>query len=316
MKKWIKVILGVLSGIIMLLVVDFLCIFTINRPIFAIKKDNVYKGLLYDTYNCVEYSALQIKPKWTKFACSDLNTNEVKESVYETTEVENVSISISDISLTGATVTIKDTNLEPYVYGEWYKLEKEINGKWYELQTIIKDYGFNSIAYLPDNNDEIKFVMDWEWLYGKLSLGSYRILKEVGNRHISVSFDIATTSNAKIEVVKLEEYDAIKFNKYLERDNRIVYLSGNLKDVFYYSDLDARISLKDYMTKSYQTIEDSIKHLTDLMKFIEMLKDGGTAIYKSKEYDITLIKCNTVLGNKDVFIGDYLMKFDSNLMCK
>lgn len=316
MKKWIKVILGVLSGIIILLVVDFLCIFTINRPIFAIKKDNVYSGLFYDVYNCTEYSFLQIKPKGTKFACTVLNINEVKGVVYEATEVENVSISISDISLTGATITIKDTNLEPYVYGEWYKLEKEINGKWYEVETIIKDYGFNSIAYLPDNNDEITFVMNWEWLYGKLSLGSYRILKEVGNRHISVLFDIATTSNEKIELVKLEEYSAIRFNKYLERDNRIVYLSGNLKDVFYYSDLDTRISLKDYMTKSYQTIEDSIKHLTDLMKFIDILKDGGTTIYKSKEYDITLIKCNTVLGNKDVFVGDYSMKFDSDLMCK
>ena len=33
-----------------------------------------------------------------------------KESAYNPTEVENISVSISDISLTGATIIIKDTN--------------------------------------------------------------------------------------------------------------------------------------------------------------------------------------------------------------
>lgn len=119
---------------------------------------------------------------------------EEKESKYTPTELENVSISISNISLTGATIIIKDTNEEPYTYGEWYKIEKQVNGKWVEVETIIEDYGFNSIGYLPDKNNEVKFVMDWEWLYGELPLGSYRILKEAGRKYISIEFGIATTS--------------------------------------------------------------------------------------------------------------------------
>lgn len=122
-------------------------------------------------------------------------------------------------------------------------------------------------------------------------------------------------TNNKIEVIKPEVTNLNKFNKYLERDNRTIYLAGNIEEV-YYTDSETRMSLKDYISKSYQTLDDSIKHLTDIMDYVDTLKDGGTTIYKSNAYDITIIKCNTVEGNKDIFIGDYSMNFDSKSMCK
>ena len=83
---------------------------------------------------------------------------EEKETKYSPTKLENVSISIYDISLTGATIIIKDTNKNPYTYGDWYKIEKQINGKWYEVETIIDNYGFNEIgnaaAMLTYENDK------------------------------------------------------------------------------------------------------------------------------------------------------------------
>ena len=122
------------------------------------------------------------------------NKEQYNESNYEITTIENVSIDIYDISLTGAMLIIKDMNKEPYVYGEWYVLQKEENGKWYNLETIIDDYGFNEMGYLVDENNEVKFIINWEWLYGKLPQGCYRILKEVDHRYIAVDFCIATTS--------------------------------------------------------------------------------------------------------------------------
>lgn len=109
-------------------------------------------------------------------------------------ELENVSAEIYDISLTGATIIITDTNKNPYTYGEWYKLEIEDNGDWLELEPQIKDYGFNEIGYIPDDNGEVKFVIDWEKIYGKLQPGSYRIVKEVSNNYIYIPFSIETTS--------------------------------------------------------------------------------------------------------------------------
>lgn len=120
-----------------------------------------------------------------------------EENAYAISEVENVSATISDISLTGATITIKDTNLTKYTYGEWYVIQKEENGKWYNIPTKVKEYGFNSIGYEADENNEVKFVIDWKWLYGELPQGSYRIIKESHGKYISIPFDIAETQSSK-----------------------------------------------------------------------------------------------------------------------
>ena len=203
MKKWLKITLGVVGGIIILFAIDLICIFTINRPLFAIKEDNgdsvnlIYRGLFYDTYNCHEFSVPQIKVKGAKYTCVVLEFDEQIKSNYKPTEIENISTDIYDISLTGATIVIKDTNEKQNTYTDWYVIEKEENGNWYQLDTKVEDYGFNDIAYLPNENKEVKFVMDWEWLYGKLPLGSYRILKKVNDGSaniISIEFNIATTS--------------------------------------------------------------------------------------------------------------------------
>lgn len=78
MKKWLKLILGVVGGIIILFVIDLVCIFTINRPLLAVKKDNVYRGLLYDTYICSEYTVPLIKIKGAKFTCALIEFDEEK----------------------------------------------------------------------------------------------------------------------------------------------------------------------------------------------------------------------------------------------
>lgn len=70
MNKYLKTLLIIVSSIVLLVVIDLVCIFTINRPIIAIKKNNVYYGVFYDSYDCMEYSILQIKPKNSKFSCA------------------------------------------------------------------------------------------------------------------------------------------------------------------------------------------------------------------------------------------------------
>jgi len=119
----------------------------------------------------------------------------------------------------------------------------------------------------------------------------------------------------EIEVIKAENQNLNKFNIYLERDGRIIYLSSSLEEV-YLNKSENKITLKDYISKSYQTLDDSINHVTDSMIKTETLKDGGTIIYKNDIFDITLVKCNTTKGNKDIFIADSKLKFDDESMCK
>ena len=69
MNKYLKIILIIISSIVLLVVVDLTCIFIINRPIIAIEKGNAYYGIFYDSYGCMEYPILQIKPKGTEYYC-------------------------------------------------------------------------------------------------------------------------------------------------------------------------------------------------------------------------------------------------------
>ena len=188
---------------------------------------------------------------------------------------------------------------------------KRTSGSMNYYFTFYSTFGINSkvgakdtfIIDIDNNVDEIYFYTGKKGYKKVLELNS-------SGEWVKVS-----SANKKIEVIKPEYHNDIRFNKYLERDNKTIYLAGNIEEV-YYTDLDTRISLKDYVIKSYQTSDDRIKQLTDNMNLIDTLKDGGTTIYKSSEYDITIIKCNTIAGNKNIFIGDYSMNFDSDSMCK
>lgn len=202
MSKKIKIILCIICGLILLFLVDILSIFVFNKPIFAIKEDNgdstnrIYRGVFYDTYNCLEYSVPQIKSKKSKFTCAveSIKTDDYDDSDFNPTEIENVNVYIADLSAKGATLIIRDTNDEPYTYGDWYKLEKYVDGKWVDVEPLVDDYFFNEMGYVPNENDEVRFTMNWEKIYGELPLGSYRILKQANNEIFSIEFGVAVTS--------------------------------------------------------------------------------------------------------------------------
>lgn len=113
-------------------------------------------------------------------------------------DLDGISMTIKDGTLTrkGATIIITDTSNRKNVYGESYRIDKEENNKWTELDTIIDNYAFNSIGYYVDKNNKLELDINWEWLYGKLENGKYRIVKdtqEAGegtNHYITVEFVI------------------------------------------------------------------------------------------------------------------------------
>ena len=89
MKKSIKIILSIICIILIIIIVDMICIFTINRPLLAIKNNNVYKGLFYDTYDCAEYAVPQIKLKGTKFTCANINFKKITNIIDKTKNIKD-----------------------------------------------------------------------------------------------------------------------------------------------------------------------------------------------------------------------------------
>lgn len=113
-----------------------------------------------------------------------------RQSAWQPTGAANVTMTVSDVTPAGATVTIRDSNPEPFVYGEWFVIEREKDGVWYEVKTKITNYGFNEIGWLTDEQGGLTMAVDWEWLYGKLPSGHYRILKQAGSDVISAEFTV------------------------------------------------------------------------------------------------------------------------------
>lgn len=84
------------------------------------------------------------------------------------------------VSSTSLTVMFKNNSKKQCIYGENFLLEKEINGGWYQVPVVKgANYGFNDIGYELASSEVKEWTVDWEWLYGNLDTGNYRIVKEL-----------------------------------------------------------------------------------------------------------------------------------------
>ena len=78
--------------------------------------------------------------------------------------------------------------------GSWYILENwtQENG-WKEMPYIIDgEISWNDIAWIIPMNDTMELEVNWEWLYGKLPVGKYRIGKSITDFRESGDYDTAT----------------------------------------------------------------------------------------------------------------------------
>ena len=98
------------------------------------------------------------------------------------------------------------------------------------------------------------------------------------------------------------------FTKYLERDNKIIYLSNNIEKIYYY-DNNGKVSLDYYITNSYQTLDDSMKKITSCLNTEDKLYEEETTVYKSDDMDITVIICKS----NYIFIGDKNLNYTSDM---
>ena len=88
---------------------------------------------------------------------------------------EKDSVSSTGIEL----IIINETNSE-LIYGSYYRLEVNSNDTWYEVPVTVEgEYAFTSIGYIIAPGTRQNFRTDWEWLYGRLRAGNYRIIKDV-----------------------------------------------------------------------------------------------------------------------------------------
>ena len=63
--------------------------------------------------------------------------------------------------------------------GESYILQVKKDGEWQKAETVREDYAWKAVAWLIEKDARTEQDVDWEWLYGTLPVGEYRIVKSV-----------------------------------------------------------------------------------------------------------------------------------------
>lgn len=114
-----------------------------------------------------------VRERWTE----EVNTFDAAELLFE--KYTNIS---GDLEL----VNHSDRDLQ---YGEWFDIQRKVDDEWYSLSYIIENVAFHAIAYnMPAGETSIKSIT-WEWMYGKLPPGEYRIVTDVMDYRAPGDFD-------------------------------------------------------------------------------------------------------------------------------
>lgn len=90
--------------------------------------------------------------------------------------VEGVSMSIKNGTLTnsGAVIILKNDSDIDVSYGNPYSIQVKKKGKW---QDIESDLSFTLPAFILKSKSSEEIKINWEYGYGKLEKGEYRIIK-------------------------------------------------------------------------------------------------------------------------------------------
>lgn len=93
-----------------------------------------------------------------------------------------LELSVKHIAPTGATLVISQSGGNPsgeLRYGTEYKIQSLHGDTWEDVPYATEDnIAWTSEAYLVEPNTASEVALSWEWLYGSLPAGRYRLVKE------------------------------------------------------------------------------------------------------------------------------------------
>lgn len=107
-----------------------------------------------------------------------------------------ITLTAENITPTGAVIKCTQSSGEPtgeLQTGSWYIVENwtQENG-WKEMPYVIDgEIGWTAEAWMIPAEDTVEWEVNWEWLYGELPTGKYRIGKEIMDFRASGDYDKA-----------------------------------------------------------------------------------------------------------------------------
>ena len=117
---------------------------------------------------------------------SDLYDELVKSFQQDTIKDDTWGITLSTVDVTPKGLTIACTQKGGAPTGDLqtashYWVEKYQTNKWVSLVYLPQEHNiaWTSEAWRIPTDDTVEWNVDWQWIYGKLSKGSYRIGKSI-----------------------------------------------------------------------------------------------------------------------------------------
>ena len=94
-----------------------------------------------------------------------------------------LSLGVKDVTPTGLALVITQQGGSPtgqLQYGSDYTLEVRTGDTWQEVPDIVEgNFAWDDIAYLVTMDGQTEETVNWDWLFGPLSPGPYRLSKRV-----------------------------------------------------------------------------------------------------------------------------------------
>ncbi len=106
-----------------------------------------------------------------------------------------VTLSAMDVTPDGMTLLIeqKGTLEGELQTGSAFAIEKKVDGEWTEIPTLSEEpIVWTAIAYLVPLNTATELETNWNFIYGTLEPGSYRLVKTLALRRSPGDYDEKT----------------------------------------------------------------------------------------------------------------------------
>ena len=115
---------------------------------------------------------------------------------------ENFGIvaSAKDITNTGLTLTFENSILPAgsVSLGRYFVIQVLENDEWKDLETKTEAV-FHTDAFIP-NDHNWSMDVEWEWLYGELPAGTYRVLKNIDISTGAIGVSVDTREKETLEM--------------------------------------------------------------------------------------------------------------------
>lgn len=123
---------------------------------------------------------------------------------FQENDLEGVTMYVKNFSKKKAEICIENLSETEWECDEKFELERfnVERGAWQPVNTVIGDAAFNDKANMLSSKTTSNITVEWEWLYGTLEKGKYRIVKELNPAPYLSIAQGAHTYTAQFEISK------------------------------------------------------------------------------------------------------------------